>query len=397
MNDQNRDILIDYLHPDMAKKIIRDFKLPFSYINPVQFASMVDCMSEVAPEFNDAINMMVDICSRIKKEDQPQFCGFIHDVTDAMVDHIIHNTGYQAFNQRDINMFFPMEQQNIPTGDNYNYENIGKDFISIDLKNAAFQAMKTWDYIYGKAQGYLIGDLINDYETFVSYVAINSGFCVNHNESVNHMVISYISTCKSLRQVIFGKTNPKRIMHIEKFIMQAVVKLVEATFNITPIRFNNDEVVYEYNVNLKQSLLVDDTLSHIDIIVTSLATNQSTKFHIPMDFHKNIYNLDGYSLIQCDDLVQAEYKKPIKFYVKNKISISNDTKTKLIPDFKNLPSNVYLIARALFNKRPVLAKFLETQPILIDGVFHWLALRDTQINMWELQHPHVGIKHDLSE
>lgn len=392
MNDQNRQLLIDRLHPDMAKKIIKDFKLPFNYINQTQFAAMVNNMLEVAPEFNDAVDMMVNICLRINKDDQPQFCGFVRDITDAMVEHILHNTGYQAFNQRDINAFFPVEQQNIPTGDNYNYENAGKDFISIDLKNAAFQAMKAWDRIHGKNQGYLIGSLIDDYRTFVAYVVNDCGFRIKHNDAVNKMVIDYVSTCKSLRQVIFGKTNPKRIMHIEKFIMQAVVKLVNGTFNIMPVRFNNDEVVYEYNELLERALYEENTLSHIDMIMTNMVTNQTTLFQVPMEFHKNLYTLEEYSLIQHDDLMPIEHKRPIKFYVKNNVSML--TRTKLAPDFKSLPSQVYLTARALFEGKMKLAHFFETQPILVDGTFHWLAIPtclchpegdDVDINTWELR------------
>lgn len=396
MNDQNRQLLIDRLHPDMAKKIIKDFKLPFNYINPTQFAAMVNNMLEVAPEFNDAVDMMVNICLRINKDDQPQFCGFVRDITDAMVEHILHNTGYQAFNQRDINAFFPVEQQNIPTGDNYNYENAGKDFISIDLKNAAFQAMKAWDRIHGKNQGYLIGSLIDDYRTFVAYVVNNCGFRIKHNDAVNKMVIDYVSTCKSLRQVIFGKTNPKRIMHIEKFIMQAVVKIINGTFNIMPVRFNNDEVVYEYNESLERALYEENTLSHIDMIITNMVTNQTTLFQVPMEFHKNLYTLEEYSLIQHDDLMPIEHKRPIKFYVKNNVSML--TRTKLAPDFKSLPSQVYLTARALFEGKMKLAHFFETQPILVDGTFHWLAIPtcpchpegdDVDINTWELRsNPH---------
>lgn len=395
MQNNNITVLAN-LHPEMAKKIIKDFKLPFNYINPTQFAAMVDNMLEVAPEFNDAVDMMVNICLRINKDDQPQFCGFVRDITDAMVEHILHNTGYQAFNQRDINAFFPVEQQNIPTGDNYNYENAGKMFISIDLKNAAFQAMKAWDRIHGKNQGYLIGSLINDYRTFVAYVVNNSGFRIKHNDAVNNMVIDYVSTCKSLRQVIFGKTNPKRIMHIEKFIMQSVVKLVNGTFNIMPVRFNNDEMVYEYNESLERSLYEENTLSHIDMIMTNMVTNQTTLFQVPMEFHKNLYTLEEYSLIQHDDLIPIEQKRPVKFYVKNNVSIL--THTKLAPDFKSLPSNVYLTARALFEGKMKLAHFFETRPILVDGVFHWLAIPtcpchpegdDVDINTWELRsNPH---------
>lgn len=382
-------LLIDRLHPDMAKKIIKDFKLPFNYLNPSHFAAMVENMLQVAPEFNDAVDMMMNICIHINREDQPVFCGYIREVTELMVEHITHNTGYQNFNQRDINLFFPVEQQNIPTGDNYNYENAGKDFISIDLKNAAFQAMKTWDRLYGKEHGYLIGEYTVDYKEFVKYVVVNGGYTTKCGEYAD-VLIDYVGMCKSLRQVIFGKTNPKRIMHIEKFIMQSVVKLINSTFNIMPVRFNNDEVVYEYNEQLERSLYEDNSLKYLHYAATDTAANRTTLIQVPMEFHKNLYCLEEYSLLQHDHFMPIEHKKPVKFYVKNNVSML--TRINQAPDFKSLPAQLYLIARALFCSRPDLASFFETQPVLVDGVLHWLAVpystaggNSTHENTWELR------------
>lgn len=368
-NDQNKLLLTDSLHPDMAKKIIKDFKLPFSYINQEHFSTMVDNMIQVAPEFNDAVDTMLNICLRIDKGNQPALCGVIRDITDAMVEHILDNTGYQAFNQCDINKFFPVEQQNIPTGDNYNHENAGKVFISIDLKNAAFQAMKTWDHIYGKEYGYLIGESINSYRDFVTHIMDNTGLRNSWNVAAD-VVIDYISTCKSLRQVIFGKTNPKRNMHIEKFIMQTVVKNIESSFHILPVRFNNDEVVYEYNESLERILYAKNSLNRLNFTISTEKINGVIP--VPLEFHKDLYTLEEYSLIQHDDYIPIEHKKRVKFYVKDNMSMITHIKQE--PVFKGLPSQMYLIARALFCFQFDLARFFEIQPVLVDGVFHWLAI-----------------------
>lgn len=397
-NDQNKILLNDSLHPDMAKKIIKDFKLPFSYINQEHFSTMVDNMIQVAPEFNDAVDMMINICLRINKDDQPALCGVIRDITDAMVKHIIDNTGYHTFNQCDINKFFPVEQQNTPTGDNYNHENAGKDFISIDLKNAAFQAMKTWDHIFGKEYGYLIGESINSYRDFVTYIMNNTGLCNSWNVAVN-VVIDYISTCKSLRQVIFGKTNPKRNMHIEKFIMQTVVKNIESSFGILPVRFNNDEVVYEYNESLEKALYAKNSLNRLNFTIP--AGENKDVIPVPLEFHKNLYTLEEYSLIQHDDYIPIEHKKRVRFYVKDNMSMITHIKQE--PVFKGLPSQMYLITRALFCFKFDLARFFETQPVLVDGVFHWLAIPcchsgvnpSDNLNTWELDLGLDGVNDDI--
>lgn len=357
----------------MARKIIKDFKLPFSYLNPSHFTTMVDNMMQVAPEFNEAVDMIVIICVNIPREDQPSFCGYIGEVTDLMVKHILNNTGYRVFNLKDIDQFFPLVHQDIPTGDIYNHENAGRSFISIDLKNAAFQAMKTWDSLYGAEHGYLIGNHINTYKEFVEYIVLKSGAYTSHGDLIDRVVVEYVSKCKSLRQVILGKTNPKRIMHIEKYIMQTIITMIRDSFGIMPVRFNHDEVVYEYNEALERLLYIGDALDHLGYIVHD------------MELHKNLYCLEEYSLIQHDDFMPVDHKKPVRFYVKNNMSML--THTRQAPDFKSLPAYLYLIARALFCSRPDLAGFFEIQPVLIDGMLHWLAIpHDTSDvkTTWEL-------------
>lgn len=378
---QNNNIaVLANLHPEMAKKIIKDFKLPFNYCSQQQFIKMVSNMVEVAPEYNDAVDAMVNVCLRIDASEQPNFCGVIRTIMDAMVNHILNSNGYEAFNQKDINTFFQLQKSDVPTGDNYNYENAGKMFISIDLKNAAFQAMKTWDRLYGNQHGYLIGINTETYSDFVQDVIVENGYDKNYGMPLVRAAYEYIRKCKSLRQVIFGKTNPKRIMHIEKFIMQTVCHLVKMSFDLEPVRFNNDEVIYEYNEELEKSLFVEDTLTNIEYALGD------TKIVVPMDFHKNLYTLREYSIIQHDDMIPVENKKPVKFYIKDNMAMVSHTK--LPVDFKSLPSNVYLVARALLSGRPDLAQFFETQPILVDGVFHWLALPSVT-NTWELHsNPH---------
>lgn len=373
MNKQHIALITENLHPDMARKIIKDFKLPFSYLNPSHFTTMVDNMMQVAPEFNEAVDMIVIICVNIPREDQPSFCGYIGEVTDLMVKHILNNTGYRVFNLKDIDQFFPLVHQDIPTGDIYNHENAGRSFISIDLKNAAFQAMKTWDSLYGAEHGYLIGNHINTYKEFVEYIVLKSGAYTSHGDLIDRVVVEYVSKCKSLRQVILGKTNPKRIMHIEKSIMQTIITMIRDSFGIMPVRFNHDEVVYEYNEALERLLYIGDALDHLGYIVHD------------MELHKNLYCLEEYSLIQHDDFMPVDHKKPVRFYVKNNMSMLAHTRQ--APDFKSLPAYLYLIARALFCSRPDLAGFFEIQPVLIDGMLHWLAIpHDTSDakTIWEL-------------
>lgn len=395
--------ILENLHLDMAKKIVKDFKLPFNFVDKPHFVDIMGSIPEVAPEFNDAFDTIADICIHVNIDDQPQMIKMIHQTLDGMVDFILNSPGYPAFNgingKMDINTMFPLEKSNVPTGDNYNTPSAGKDYISIDLKNAAFQAMKLWDTCYGKEYGCILGWDIHTYEDFVLEVMQRITFDNPYNKDMFDVVYRYVCKCKSLRQVIFGKTNPKRIMHIEKFIMQSVMKLIsnDERFNIEPIRFNNDELIYEYNEDLDEKLGFPDSLGQLQWAITTIDktnNNDMTKYiSMTLDFHKKVYTLKEYAVKQSYMIVGG--LKPIKFYVKQ--NREPYTHKPLAPEFKSLPSTVYLVARSLYESKFEEARYFETLPIMVDGVLHWMAIPTTNYssdgepvrrqNVWELIDP----------
>lgn len=373
-----QDKILQNIHPDFARKVIKDFKLPFDYLNPDHFIKMIDSMSRVAPEFNDAVEILIHAAMRLHKEMQPTTCELIYKTTDAMVEHIKQSLGYNEFNNCAINTYFPVEQVNIPNGDIYTHENAGNVFIAIDMKNAAFQAMKLWDNLYGNEHGYLIGIDTCTYSEFVKDVMDHQEFEKTYHPEIIKTACEYVCKCKSLRQVIMGKTNPKRIMHIEKFIMQQVRSLTLDSLHIEPIRFNNDEVVYEYNENLEAALALPETLKSIEFLIGDHCID------IPIEFHKQMFNLEEYSLIQHTDLLVAQ-SKLIKFYKKDFSTFLTHLSAGI--EFKSLPTTVYLVARALYAGHNGVARFLESQPIVVDGIVHYLALPGGYENTWELIFP----------
>lgn len=403
MESFNLSILAN-IHPEMAKKIIKDFKLPFSYIDISHFMAAMSDMPEIAQEYTAAYDVITSLATNFVKPLQLNVIECIHKTMNAMVFHILNSPGYDTFNGSlvtksgikvsntspayDINNLFPVDNICVPTGDIYNSNNVGKQYISIDLKNAAFQALKTWDIMYGKQYGYIIGNDINTYEKFVEYIIFTSEFGKEYPKEILMETFNYICKCKALRQVIFGKTNPKRIMHIEKFIMQAVVRLIaeDERFGIMPVRLNNDEVVYEYNLKLDQSLFVPETLKSLEWAITSTENGDTTTkvVKIDFDFHKNLYILEEYLLYQSIQLITHSLNniKGVKFFVKNNRSMY--THLPMAPEFKSLPSNVYLIARALYEGKQELAKKFENIPIMVDGVFHWLSDPGYKSNNWQL-------------
>jgi hypothetical protein len=135
-----KDILVNGVHPELARRIIRDFKLPFNYINQEQFAETISHMIIVSPEYWNVEEMLLDICHNVERANQPTLCQYISDIICTIPEEIKSSIGYDKFNSIDINTILPLHVDT-PKGDVYIEDNVGKHFISIDLKNAAFQAL----------------------------------------------------------------------------------------------------------------------------------------------------------------------------------------------------------------------------------------------------------------
>ena len=104
-------------------------------------------------------------------------------------------------------------------GNLYNPENNGKCFISIDLKKANFQAFQTNPEFKSK------------YDTYESLI----------RETTD---LEYFINSKQLRQVIFGKSNPKLQINIMRHIIWDIYNGLYH-MGVCAKYINNDEIIYQ--------------------------------------------------------------------------------------------------------------------------------------------------------
>lgn len=153
------------------------------------------------------------------------FLKYFYGVRDKMINDILGCEAYKNFINADMNMFPISENlKYIPKGNVYNSENVGKIFLSIDLKSANFQALKFFDK-----------SIVKNEDTYEEYL--------------KHYTLSdYIAKSKYTRQVVFGKCNASRQIAIEKHLMSKFVDCFKYEDELLKlVRFNNDEVVFEVN------------------------------------------------------------------------------------------------------------------------------------------------------
>lgn len=125
---------------------------------------------------------------------------YYNNVKDTVIDFIKNSEAYQALNSDDMNKY-PKYQ--IRQSDVYKYSNIGKKFISIDMRKANFSALVK----YGKDTNTKFFDTFN-YESFMRQFTD----------------CEYIIQSKYIRQVVFGNCNPKRQITYESYLMSDILK-----------------------------------------------------------------------------------------------------------------------------------------------------------------------------
>lgn len=145
-------------------------------------------------------------------------------IKDAAITDIKNSEGYRKFNE----IVFEKEEGDIkvyPKTDIMKTYNDGKFFISVDMKQANFNALR-----------YFSPDIFNNkptWELFISQYTDNK-----------HIIAS-----KYIRQVILGNCNCKKNINFEKRIMDRVAYRVKKANipNIEMYSCLNDEIIYQVN------------------------------------------------------------------------------------------------------------------------------------------------------
>lgn len=147
---------------------------------------------------------------------------------DKIIYSIEDSEPYLEFNSVDLMEKYPLSDITFGERYVYSHETDGKIFISVDLKKANFQALK-------------YAGVIPD-ETYEDFIKRMGGS-------------EYFASSKYLRQVIFGKLNPKRQIRVEKYLLKMVEGLVHNRLGMDVFSFGTDEIIYLCPDDFKSSSL----------------------------------------------------------------------------------------------------------------------------------------------
>lgn len=274
----------------LRKRFVKDFNLPINLVDSPYFEYYMDrydffpkeewknCLQTIETSFDGNVDKWLENYSQIR---------------DNIITTIENSTAFQEFNNVD------MKKITLPTfsvGDLniYNNSNTGKIFISIDLKKANFQALRRYN-----------PEIVMNCKTYEELMEKFGGD-------------DYFKKSKYTRQVIFGKLNPKKTIHFEKYLIGSIFGtpdnlLFTFLYNNTElVTVKSDEIVFEitdkamvpeFNRNFLK-LLKKEIKEHNDLDVTVEAFHLS---RIVCENH-NGNTVDGYLR---------------KFYLDNKSDLKN--------------------------------------------------------------------------
>lgn len=200
-------------------------------------------------------------------------------VKDAVINDIKLSDGYKRFNEEDMNKY-TVKYKDLPSKDIYKPSNVGKLFISIDMRKANFSALKFYDKsIFSNS---------DTWEEFIERYTENK-----------HIVNS-----KYIRQVILGNCNPKRQVTYEKYLMGIVLEVLidELGYSASDIAFfSNDEIVIDMEK-------YKDCINKQKILEMVINVRFNIPFRIELFYLHKITGTDGYYKEFVKNIIERKYE-----------------------------------------------------------------------------------------
>jgi len=213
---------------------VKDFNIPITVFDRNIFLEQIKILN-YSKEWNEYVHILENFAT------EEDFFTYRNKLQDSVINYIksldsykenieLCNYEFYFLNERvNKDMHLPIKvkiEKNL-----YTEKNVGKRFISIDMKSANFQVFQQTNAIYDISYE----SLLNKFDT-----------------------LCYFHKSKNIRQIIFGNLNPKRTSSIQKQIINILLlKIINNNPNITfdTIIVNNDEIILSYDSKLSFEFL----------------------------------------------------------------------------------------------------------------------------------------------
>lgn len=222
----------------LKERFVRDCKIPIRLYDEPYFTERL----ELLDKYYNTLEKWKAFCEEVEKfSNEEEYFNMYNTTKESAMYFIKNSQGFDNFNKLNMNQF-AIKNKNLPSKDIFKPSNIGKQFISLDMKKANFSSLKAYDPT--------IFDNAKTWEDFIRKFTDSE----------------YIINSKYIREVIMGNCNPSRVITYEKHITDNILtKLVEVGINIEDIVFfSNDEIII--GINSDPFVILD----HIDEVLPNI-------------------------------------------------------------------------------------------------------------------------------
>ena len=257
------------INKSIIKRFVKDYNLPIPVVKEDYIPYYLDLYEE---DFGSRtkFDMLLNTIEEIKKKyggDDDMFLDYYYEVRNNVINAVVKNPSFKKFNNMDMNEFSMKNKPNVSSNNIYNETNVGKFFISIDLKKANFQTLKNID-----------NEIVFGADTYEDFIHMFTPY-------------DYFTESKYFRQVIFGQMNPKRHITAEKYFMNVIYNSIVARFPKyidKLVSFSNDEIVFK-----------DDFLLYNDKLTCFTLRRDIEKICKDLGFevHVEFFFLRGYNIV----------------------------------------------------------------------------------------------------
>ena len=205
---------------DNTKKYIRftkDYNLPVNIFDENMFAYYRELYTDFWPhKAEELMEKEIEECGSVD-----EWLKKYGELRDNIINTLENSEEWKAFNQCDMSQY--AVSSTVGEKSIYTEEQDNCNFISIDLKKANFQVLKSIGVIKEPT-----------YEDFIYSFGGSQ----------------YFAGSKYLRQVIFGKLNPKRIITYEKYLIHKVLMVVQERHPEWDLfSIMHDELIFKMNAD----------------------------------------------------------------------------------------------------------------------------------------------------
>ena len=209
----------------LNKHFSRLKRLPITVYDSPYFEQRLKICDEMTPGLiSDYFSFTCNVGAQFDSSEEKYFAHY-NEVKDSAIKYIQSTEGYHAFANVDIN-YLPLVlwKKKYPKRDLYKEDNDGQTFISIDMKQANYNA---WNFLFP--------DIFKGFDSWEALIH-------------SYTNVDLIINSKYVRQVILGACNPKRQITCEHYLMGSLLDhLLEQKPTLDIYSLGEDEILIKNN------------------------------------------------------------------------------------------------------------------------------------------------------